>query len=184
VHTSTKNTIINTAAYVFVSLIGIGASLFLGTQFPNSINKMFPDYNPSNVWVKKSELDVLMKENSKLKYENDVLKRRIKNPDDITPPPSITGDNYLPNKQWVKTDIPFEILDGKVTIKILKIYEHRTRKAASSVQVIVPLRSAFKNTRMFKGDSLEFTYLEQQYILTINDVMLQNQEVQVSVREA
>jgi hypothetical protein len=183
-HTSTTNTIIKYMALIIIAIITSAAGVFYGSHNPNILNNLIFNDSSSNTWIKNSKIDELKKVNSQLKLENDELRERLKNSSSNAQTSSETYNDTLPDKQWIETDTPFEFLDGNVTIKIIKIYEHRTRKAASSLQVIVPLRSPFKKTRMFKGDSLEFTYLEKKYILTINNLILQDQKVQVSVREA
>jgi hypothetical protein len=197
VHTSTTNTIIKTGGRVFVSLVAIAAGILLGTRFPNVLNTLIPSNRISKSWVSQAENDTLKLEYSALVAENEkltrdllslteenkALKLQLTEKGVVTPPLPILGINYLPDKLWLEIDTPVDIFDKKVTIKILKIYEHRTRAPALSMQVNVPMRSTYKKARLFKGQTIEFTYMDQKYILTVNDIKLQNQKAQVSVRE-
>jgi hypothetical protein len=88
----------------------------------------------------------------------------------------------LPNNATVFPNVPIPIIDGKVIITVKIIKEGGNRRNISHVSIEVPKKSPYK-AWLHDGESTSFKYYGKQYKLFITNIKLQEDTVDITVRE-
>ena len=96
-------------------------------------------------------------------------------------PPTSVGNFFLPKNVIRSPGETLPVLDGKVVVTIITIKEHY-RRTLTKIRIEVPRREDYIAI-LEDGKYCDFQYYEKKYRLTISNPKLQQQFVEVSIRE-